>query len=351
MSMSTIKDKKILITGCLGLVGLEASAYFGKNNFIIGIDNNEREKLFGSSAGVFKNITRFQTNPFSLYYHYDITHFDSVRDIIDKHKPDIIIHCAGQPSHDLAAKIPLRDFHINANGTLHLLTAYHDYCPEDAKFVFLSTNKVYGDNPNKVTEIVEGKDRYTLSDEDYICGFNTTNLQIDHCLHSFFGVSKTSADLMVQEFGRYYNRNTVCLRAGCITGELHKGAELHGFLSYLIKCIKHKIPYKIYGYKGKQVRDNIHSYDLITAIDHLCQRDQFIGEVYNIGGGYDRSVSIIEVLDFFNASIKDFLYVDEPRKGDHICYYTDLQPLQKEIPNWRQTKSISDIMNQIYEAA
>jgi CDP-paratose 2-epimerase len=265
---------------------------------------------------------------------------------------DIIIHTAAQPSHDWASKEPYTDFTINANGTLILLENFRKYSPE-ASFIFTSTNKVYGDTPNKSPYLQEMDTRWECFNELGELTSIDETMSIDNTKHSIFGASKVSADIMVQEYGKYFNLNTVCFRGGCLTGPKHKGAELHGFLSYLIKCIVTNKNYTIYGYKGKQVRDNIHSNDLVNMFweYHLNPKK---GVVYNAGGGRENSVSIIEVINYVNKKLNknwdSYVINDEPRIGDHIWYITDLNKFKNDYPNWTIKISVFDIIDEIIES-
>jgi CDP-paratose 2-epimerase len=261
-------------------------------------------------------------------------------------KPDLIVHAAAQPSHDLAAKRPFDDFEVNALGTLNMLEAARAHCPE-SPFVFLSTNKVYGDAPNEI-DLVELDTRWDYADPAYADGIDES-MRIDATTHSLFGVSKAAADLLVQEYGRYFGMPTVCFRGGCLTGPNHSGAELHGFLAYLGRAVKEQIPYRIYGYKGKQVRDNIHAHDVCTAIAAFAASPR-PGAVYNLGGGRENSVSMLEAIARFEELCGAKLaweYVDEPRIGDHICYISDLSRFRADYPDWELTRSLETICEEI----
>ena len=329
--------KKVLITGSCGLVGSEASHYFANHNFeIIGIDNNNRAKWFNASTAiVLKSLLELRE-----YTHNDfsITDLRKVDSLIQSEKPDLIIHAAAQPSHDYSATIPYVDFQVNSVGTMNLLEAVRKYCPE-SPFVFVSTNKVYGDNPN-LEPVIESDLRFDFTESN---GVNET-MSIDHCLHSPFGGSKLSADIMVQEYGRYFGIPTVCFRCGCITGKRQQGAKLHGFLNHLCKTARSQELYTICGFGGKQVRDNIHSYDLVTAF-HQFYKNPKPGAVYNIGGGLENSCSILEAINLIQG-ISGYLvsttFGDE-RKGDHKCYYTDYSKFQCDY-QWEPTISLNDIL-------
>jgi CDP-paratose 2-epimerase len=283
-----------------------------------------------------------------LYSHsvIDIRDRDAILAIVREHRPAFIVHAAAQTSHDRAAQIPFEDFEVNALGTLHLLEAVRQFCPE-SPFVFMSTNKVYGDRPNTLP-LVELESRWEFAREELRSGIDES-FPIDQSTHSLFGVSKCAADLMVQEYGRYFNMPTCCIRGGCLTGPNQSGVELHGFLSYLMKCNLEGREYSVLGYKGKQVRDNIHSEDVAAFIQEFCQAPR-VGAVYNLGGGRDNSCSILEAFDLAeSASGRKMVwtYVDRNRLGDHICYYTDLRKIRADFPNWKITKRLPDIISEI----
>ena len=336
-----------IVTGSGGLVGSETVRFFSNIGYtVIGIDNDMRKYFFNTST---QNITNKLTNKYSNFIHHniDIRNKEKLeKEIFEKYGDKIkcIVHCAAQPSHDWAAKEPHTDFEINAVATLNLLELTRKHCIKSS-FIFMSTNKVYGDNPNRL-DIEELETRYELKGKGAI----DENMSVDHCKHSLFGVSKLSADAMVQEYGRYFNMNTVCFRGGCITGPNHQGAELHGFLSYIVKCIVTNKHYKIFGYKGKQVRDNIHSYDLVNAFWNYHQNPK-PGAVYNMGGGRDNSLSIIETIDLVNkltgGDWKNFELLDEARSGDHIWYISDLSKFKNDYPNWNITYSVKRIIQDI----
>ncbi len=341
----------VIITGSSGLVGSEAVNFFSKKGFdVIGIDNNLRKFFFGldgSTSWIKKKIIKENIN----YSHFntDIRNYENLKKIFSKYKKNIslIIHCAAQPSHDYGKNYPIIDFDVNAKGTLNLLELTKSYCP-NAPFIFMSTNKVYGDNPNKL-KIIEKAKRYELKKKDiYYKGINET-LTIDNCTHSFFGVSKTYADLIVQEYGRNVGLKTVCFRAGCITGPNHSGAKLHGFLSYLIKQCLTKKKYTIIGYKGKQVRDNLHSHDLINSFWEFYKKPKK-GVVYNIGGGRFSNCSILEAIEEIesikNIKIKRQI-IKQNRVGDHIWYITDNKKFKKDYPNWKQKYNTKKIINEL----
>jgi CDP-paratose 2-epimerase len=342
--------KILLVTGSAGLVGSEAVVKLSKDyDLVYGIDNNQRKIFFGKTGdtSIRRNEIKKKINNY-LHLDFDIRNKKKVFDLISKIKPIHIIHAAGQPSHDLAARIPFEDYNINATGTLNLLEAIRKYTPKSI-FVFLSTNKVYGDGPNFL-KIKELKSRFIFSDSQYVNGI-AENFKIDQCIHSLFGVSKLSADLMVQEYGRYFNLYTCCLRAGCITGSNHSGVELHGFLNYLVKVNLQRKKYRIYGYKGKQVRDNIHCSDLVGFINFFLNKPR-IAEVYNIGGGFENSISIIEAIKLTSQiSGREMFYkfVKKPRIGDHICYYSDLNKIKTHFPLWKISTSVKKILEEIIE--
>ncbi len=342
---------KILVTGSSGLIGSEAVRYFGKQNHqIIGIDNNLRKFFFGENGDTSWNLSALKKLPIDFtHYDTDIRDRIKVNELIKTIKPDAIIHCAAQPSHDLAAKIPFEDFDTNAGGTLNLLEAVRQHCKE-SPFVFLSTNKVYGDAPNEL-ELIETATRWDYRSEKFIHGIDET-MRIDQTKHSLFGASKTAADVFTQEYGLYFNMPTVCFRGGCLTGPSHSSAELHGFLSYLIKCAVTGKAYTIFGYKGKQVRDQIHSYDVATAIEQFIKNPKG-GRVYNMGGGKENSASVLECIDILDKKYGyrlNYSVSEENRIGDHICYYSDLRKFKTDYPNWKLSYSLERIFGEIIEA-
>ena len=339
---------KILITGAGGLIGSEAVDYYcSQGHNVTGIDNNQRQVFFGEKGSTLSRIAQLKNKHKNFYnFEVDIRDKDVILNLFKKIKFDIIIHTAAQPSHDKAASIPFEDFETNANGTLHLLEAVRQY-NKDCIFIHMSTNKVYGDKPNTLN-LVELETRYDYADIEYVNGINE-NFSIDQSKHSLFGASKVAADVMVQEYGRYFDIPTCCLRGGCLTGENHSGVELHGFLNYLVKCNVNETKYNVFGYKGKQVRDNIHSSDVIQFMDLFIQNPR-IAEVYNIGGGKENSCSIFEAFTLAE-SISDkkmvYEYVDENRIGDHICYYSDLSKMKEHYPGFGITKNLSYIIENI----
>ena len=346
----------VLITGSSGLVGSESVNFFSKKGFdVIGIDNNLRKFFFGNegSTNKIKNDLLRNHKKFKSY-NIDIRSYNGLEKIYKKYKKNIslIIHCAAQPSHDYGKNFPILDFNINATGTLNLLELTKKYCPE-APFIFMSTNKIYGDNPNKL-KIIEKKNRWELRENNkYFKGIDE-KFSIDNCIHSFFGVSKAYADLIVQEYGKNVGLKTVCFRGGCLTGPSHSGAKLHGFLSYLVKISLTKKRYSLIGYKGKQVRDNLHSYDLVNSFWEFFKKPTK-GEVYNMGGGRYSNCSIIEALDLVenisNIEIKREM-IKKPRVGDHIWYISNLSKFKKHYPNWKQKyntkRIIEELINNFY---
>lgn len=343
---------KVLVTGSGGLVGSEVVEYFApRAEVVLGIDNNMRRELFGPGGDVSQNISRL-SEALPNYHHFsvDIRDQKAIKEFFQANQPDLIVHAAAQPSHDLAASRPLEDFSINAIGTQNLLENTRVYAPESV-FVFLSTNKVYGDAPNKLP-LVEKETRYDYARGVDFSGINE-EMNIDKSMHSLFGVSKTAADLMVQEYGRYFGMKTICLRGGCLTGPKHSGVELHGFLSYLIRCAASGRMYHIYGYKGKQVRDNIHSYDIATAIEQIYYNPK-CGEVYNLGGQRENSCSILEAISLAEevcGKKMNYDYIDAPRRGDHICYISDMSKFKNDYPEWRPSKNLKTIIEEIFRAS
>lgn len=340
--------KHCIVTGSGGLVGSEAVRFFSANNYtVIGIDNDMRAYFFGTSTQSISQVLQ-DTIPTYIHKSIDIRDYAKLEEIFQTYHEtlDCIIHCAAQPSHDWAAKEPLTDFGINATATLNLLELTRKYIPK-ASFIYMSTNKVYGDNPNRLP-IVEQETRYEVPD----FAIDET-MSVDHCKHSIFGVSKLAADMMVQEYGRYFGMNTVVFRGGCITGPNHQGAPLHGFLSYLVKCIVNDQPYTIYGYKGKQVRDNIHSYDLVSAFWAYHQNPK-PAAVYNMGGGRANSLSILETIAKVNQmtgkSWNNYTYTDDNRSGDHIWYISDLSKFQRDYSSWSIQYPIDRVLIEIVQS-
>jgi CDP-paratose 2-epimerase len=325
--------------------------YFsGKGWAVHGIDNNQRAIFFGAQGDTRWNQQRLESSLTAFEHHeLDIRDRPGVLALIKALRPDAIIHTAAQPSHDRAAAIPFDDFDTNAVGTLNLLEAARQYCPE-SPFVHMSTNKVYGDRPNTLP-LKELDTRWDYDDEAYTHGISEA-FSIDQSKHSLFGASKVAADVMVQEYGRYFEMPTCCLRGGCLTGPNHSGVELHGFLSYLIKCNLESREYKIFGYKGKQVRDNIHSLDVARFIEAFIAAPR-VAEVYNIGGGKANSCSILEAFELaekFSGQKMRYVYLNENRIGDHICYYSDLRKMRSHYPNWDISISLEETIQQIVTA-
>ncbi len=345
------KMKKLLVTGSSGLIGSEVCQYFANQGwFIHGIDNNQRAVFFGPQGDTRWNQKRLESQIKGFVHHeIDIRDRAAILDIIYSLKPDAIVHTAAQPSHDLAASIPFDDFETNAVGTLNLLEATRQFAPE-APFIHMSTNKVYGDAPNQIP-MIELATRWDYAELNYQYGI-PESFSIDQSKHSIFGASKVAADIMVQEYGRYFGLQTCCLRGGCLTGPNHSGVELHGFLSYLVKCNLEGRTYQIFGYQGKQVRDNIHSFDVARLIDEFIKSPR-CGEVYNLGGGKDNTCSILEAFDIVSSLTNKkmiFVYRDEHRQGDHKCYYSNLDKIKTHYPNWSITKDLEFIFSEIVAA-
>lgn len=343
--------KTLLVTGSSGLIGSAVVENLYKDfKKVYGLDNNMRAVFFGSQGDTQWNQKRLEANiPNFSHIEADIRDRGKILQIISEIRPSLLVHTAAQPSHDLAAQIPFDDFDTNAVGTLNLLEASRQHCP-DTVFVHMSTNKVYGDAPNKI-KLKELESRWDYDDPLFHNGIDE-NFTIDQCKHSLFGASKVASDIIVQEYGRYFNMRTCCLRGGCLTGPSHSGVELHGFISYLIKCNLEKKKYNIYGYKGKQVRDNIHACDVAQFI-HQFYANPRIAEVYNIGGGRKNSISILEAFDKIESisGIKmEYEYVEKNRDGDHICYISNLSKMKSHYPEWDITKNLDDVFGEIYEA-
>jgi CDP-paratose 2-epimerase len=343
--------KKLLITGSSGLVGSEVCMYFaGKGYEIHGIDNNQRAVFFGAQGDNRWNQKRLEQTLRNFHHHeLDIRNRAEVLQTIKEIKPAAIIHAAGQPSHDKAAQIPFDDFDTNAVGTLNVLEAIRQCAPE-APFIHMSTNKVYGDGPNFI-RLKELETRWDYDDPAFDNGI-PENFPIDQTKHSVFGVSKVAADVMVQEYGRYFNMPTCCLRGGCITGPNHSGVELHGFLSYLVKCNLEGKKYFIYGYKGKQVRDNIHPFDIARFMEAFIDTPR-TGEVYNLGGGKNNTCSVLEAFKLtenFTGNAQLYEYVEKNREGDHICYYSDLRKMKLHYPAWDISIGLEDTIKAIADS-
>jgi CDP-paratose 2-epimerase len=343
--------KKILVTGSSGLIGSEVVRKYCQSGWqVYGIDNNMRADFFGPNGDTRWNQLRLLSD-YQNFSHIelDIRDRQAVLDTIGQLRPDAIVHTAAQPSHDLAASRPFDDFDVNAVGTLNLLEATRRHCPEST-FVHMSTNKVYGDAPNRLN-LVEKETRWDFADASYYDGIKES-FSIDQSKHSIFGASKVAADVMVQEYGRYFNIPTCCLRGGCLTGPNHSGVELHGFLSYLIKCNLEERKYTVFGYKGKQVRDNIHSHDVVSFMEEFIENPR-VGEVYNIGGGRENSISILEafkLISEISGKEMKYDYVDQNRAGDHICYISDLQKMKDHYPKWDITKNLRTTFEEIHES-
>jgi CDP-paratose 2-epimerase len=341
---------KLLVTGSSGLIGSEVVEYFCKLGWDVhGVDNNMRADFFGAGGDTRWNQQRLLAKHKNFHHHeLDIRNRAGVDEMVSTLKPTMLVHAAAQPSHDLAASRPFDDFDVNAVGTLNLLEASRRHVP-NVVFAHMSTNKVYGDRPNTI-KLKELPKRWDYDDPTYANGI-TEEFSIDQSKHSIFGASKVAGDVMVQEYGRYFGIKSCCLRGGCLTGPNHSGVELHGFLSYLIKCNVDGRLYKVFGYKGKQVRDNIHSYDVARFIHAFYEKPR-CGEVYNIGGGRANSVSILEAFDraaALSGKKMNYEYVDQNRAGDHICYISDLAKMKEHCPGWDITKTLDDVFREIYE--
>lgn len=346
-----MKPWNILVTGSSGLIGSEAVVYFdGQGHTILGVDNNMRREFFGPPGDTLWNLERLKgsTRQFTSVP-LDIRDRDGVMNLFRENRFDLIIHCAAQPSHDKAAAIALLDFEVNAMGTVNLLEATRQHCPE-AAFIFMSTNKVYGDAPNE-KPLQEGGTRYDYSDPADYDGIDET-CRIDRTMHSLFGASKVAADIYAQEYGRYFGMPVGIFRGGCLTGPSHSGVELHGFLSYLLKVALSGKPYTVFGYNGKQVRDNIHSFDVVRAFEEFA-RNPRPGEVYNLGGGRANSVSMLEAISKIEALTGrkiNWTYSEKARKGDHICYISNLSKLKSHYPEWSLTHSLDSILEEMAAA-
>lgn len=342
---------KILVTGSSGLIGSEAVEYFDRRGHrVVGVDNNMRREFFGPSGDTSWNLARLKEATICFEHRdLDIRNRDAIFALFREHRFDVVLHCAAQPSHDKAKEIPLVDFEVNAIGTANILEALRQFSP-DARMVFLSTNKVYGDVPNEKA-LKELPTRYDYADPADWNGVDES-CRIDRTTHSVFGASKAAADLLAQEYGRYFGLNVGVFRGGCLTGPMHSGVELHGFLSFLVKVAVGGGVYKVFGYKGKQVRDNIHSHDVVRAAEEFFENPR-PGEVYNIGGGRENSISILEAFDRIEELTGKpvrWEYHEEPRKGDHICYITDLRKLRSHFPNWNSSRSLDKILEEIVGA-
>lgn len=344
--------RRVLVTGSSGLIGSEAVTYFDRRGWEVhGVDNNMRRDFFGPDGDTTWNLERLRRTTSRFTHHdKDIRDRDGMLRLFAEMRPDLIVHCASQPSHDLAKDRPFDDFDVNAVGTLNLLEANRRVNVE-TPFVFMSTNKVYGDAPNELP-LVELETRWEYARPEDYHGIGES-CRIDNTTHSLFGASKVAADVMVQEYGRYFDMPTVCLRGGCLTGPNHSGAELHGFLAYLARATREGRTYRIFGYKGKQVRDNIHSYDVCTFFEAFYNKPR-MAAVYNLGGGRENSISMREAIVGFEGLIGKKLnveYVEQNRVGDHICYISDLRRIHADYPEWRQEYSIERTLEELSQGA
>lgn len=339
---------KILVTGSSGLIGSEAVLYFdARDHMVLGIDNNMRAEFFGAEGDTTWNLRWLLRETRSMrHFDIDIRDRNAVLDFFKRERPGVVVHCAAQPSHDLARSRPFDDFDVNAVGTLNLLEATRRFAA-DAPFIFMSTNKVYGDAPNE-KPLVEKETRWEYADPQDYWGIDE-NCRIDQSQHSLFGASKVAADIMTQEYGRYFGMPTVCYRGGCLTGARHSGVELHGFLSYLVKVAVAGRPYRVLGYKGKQVRDQIHSMDVVRAIERYIENPRS-GEVYNIGGGRQNNASVLECIERISRLLGRPVavsYEEPPRQGDHMCYISDIRKLRRDYPGWDLTMSLDAIIEEL----
>ncbi|WP_321477228.1 NAD-dependent epimerase/dehydratase family protein [uncultured Paludibaculum sp.] len=338
----------VLVTGSCGLIGSEVAVYFARQGFqVAGLDSNHRAIFFGPEGDTSWVLERLRREiPGYRHEALDIRDRDRLLNYVRDLRPNLIIHTAAQPSHDRAAAIPFLDFEVNALGTLHMLEAARQHCPE-SPFIHMSTNKVYGDRPNTI-RLKELDMRWDYDDPAYEHGI-AEDFSIDQSKHSIFGASKVAGDVMVQEYGRYFNMPTCCLRGGCLTGPNHSGVELHGFLSYLVKCNVEEREYRVFGYKGKQVRDNIHSEDVARFMFEFWKAPR-VAEVYNLGGGKDNACSVLQAFQMAEAVTGKpmrWKYVDENRIGDHICYYSDLRKMRAHYPAWDIAKPLPAIVAEI----
>ncbi len=339
--------KTIVVTGSSGLIGSEAVSFFESRGWAVhGVDNNMRASFFGPDGDTTANLTRLLSETTRFTHHsLDIRERASIAELVKNLRPDAIVHCAAQPSHDLAKDRTFDDFEINAGGTLNLLEAARHHAPE-SPFIFMSTNKVYGDAPNEYP-LTELATRYEYARAEHFNGIDE-KCRIDACLHSLFGASKLAADVLVQEYGRYFGMPTVCFRGGCLTGANHSSAELHGFLAYVARAIREERVYRIYGYKAKQVRDNLHAHDVCAAFLAFYENPR-AGAVYNLGGGRANSVSVLEAIEALEGRLGKKLkteYMETPRVGDHICYISDLTAFQRDY-QWKVEKSLPDIFQEL----
>jgi CDP-paratose 2-epimerase len=343
-----MSKKRALVTGSCGLIGSEVCIHFYRAGYeILGVDNNQRAVFFGPEGDTSWSLRRLRDEIAGYEHHgIDIRDRAGVLRLLEDTRPTVIIHTAAQPSHDRAAQIVFDDFDTNAGGTVNLLEAARRYAPE-SPFIHMSTNKVYGDGPNRIP-LIEEETRWDYADPELKHGI-PESFSIDQSLHSVFGASKVASDVMVQEYGRYFGMPTCALRGGCLTGPNHSGVELHGFLSYLVRCNMIGKEYKIFGYKGKQVRDNIHSEDVARFMLAFAQNPR-CGEVYNLGGGFENSCSILEAFELtaqFTGRKQVWTYIESNRIGDHICYYSDLRKMKAHYPEWRITKTLKETIAEI----
>jgi CDP-paratose 2-epimerase len=343
--------KRLLVTGSNGLIGSEMVTHFGQRGWAVhGLDNNMRADFFGADGDTRWNQDRLaRTLPGFTHHELDVRDRSGVLQLVRSVRPDAVIHTAAQPSHDLAAKRPFDDFDVNAGGTLNLLEAVRQTCPE-APFVHMSTNKVYGDAPNRI-KLRELPTRWDYDDAAHADGISE-QFTIDQSKHSLFGASKVAADVMVQEYGRYFGMPTCCLRGGCLTGPAHSGVELHGFLSYLVKTNVSGGLYRVYGYKGKQVRDNIHAFDVARFAEEFIAAPR-VAETYNCGGGRENSCSILEAFEMVESRTRRpmrSVYIDTARDGDHICYISDLRKMMRHYPRWSVTRSLDRIFDELVDS-
>jgi len=342
---------KALITGSAGLIGSESLRFLAERNYqVVGIDNDMRGYFFGKEASTAWNreLLISEYGDRYIHYDYDIRDNERVEKVFREHGEfDIIVHAAAQPSHDWAAKEPLTDFTVNAYGTLVLLESYRKYSPE-ATFIFISTNKVYGDRPNSLS-LVELEKRYELPEDHRFFNGIDESMSIDDCKHSIFGASKVAADVMVQEYGKYFDLPTGVFRGGCLTGPAHSGTQLHGFLAYLVKCVATGRKYTIFGYKGKQVRDNIQSYDLVNMFWQFHQNPR-PGEIYNAGGSRHSNISMLEAIEKIEGLLgnkANISYAEENRIGDHVWYISDVSRFKSHYPEWEYTYDTDRILNEL----
>ena len=340
--------KTLLVTGSNGLIGSEMVSHFHRLGWTVhGLDNNMRADFFGPPGDTRWNQKRLlDEHPGYVHHELDVRDRTGLEALVREVRPTAVIHTAAQPSHDLAAKRPFDDFDVNAGGTMNLLEAMRRHCPE-APLVHMSTNKVYGDAPNRI-RLVDGGSRWDYADPAFVNGIPET-LTIDQSKHSLFGASKVAGDILVQEYGRYHGMPTCCLRGGCLTGPAHSAVELHGFLGYLVKTNVTGGTYYVYGYEGKQVRDNIHSHDVARFAEAFIESPR-AGEVYNIGGGRANSCSILEAFDrtaALTGKAMSWEYVAKAREGDHICYISDLTKMKQHYPGWCITRSLDDIFGEL----